>query len=123
MREEVYYNKKYSKSIEFKNGSIIIKQDNSNKGKKLAFSDYYNLYNLIKGCLEMGKVLYIPKGYNKGYFLKTLGLRIAFFNDDKALSIDSKYDSTRDSTVNKYSLNDMEKELLILKIFNFLMNC
>ena len=123
MREEVYNNKKYSKVIKFKNGSIVITQDDSNKGKNLAYSDYYNLYCIIKDCRQMGKVFNKPNGNNKGYFLETLRLRIAFYDKEtRTLTIDSKYDSLKDSFYTLV-LNDVERNLLILQIFNFFMNC
>ena len=124
MREEVYHNKKYSKVIKFKNGSIVITQEEySNKGKELAYGDYYKLYCLIKDSLQMGKVLNKPNGHNKGYFLETLRLRVAFYdNETRTLTIDSKYDSLMDSFYTR-TLNDVERNLLILEIFNFFMNC
>ena len=99
-------------------------QDDSHQGKELPYEDYLRLYYLIKDSLRMGDIINKPTGYNKGYFLKTLGIRIAFYRDNKTLTIDSKYSSVRDSsTFNKYILNDLELDLLTLEIYNFLMDC
>ena len=124
MREEVYHNTKYSKTIKFKNGSIVITQEEySNKGKEFAYGDYYKLYCLIKDSIQMGKVLNKPNGHNKGYFLETLRLRVAFYdNETRTLTIDSKYDSLMDSFYTR-TLSNVERNLLILEIFNFFMNC